>query len=152
MSLIPGWAILQIKHAQIKISSKSESKSESQTAAEAEAEAARETRPSCCSSCLPLIYLFIYYFIWLIAASSSLPPLSSSPAPTHACRLKLNSCIMNKFIVVGFRVSIYLVATLRGLCSHKLGPRTPVPATQQPSNPTANPIPSCDPSLDCLWL
>lgn len=72
---------------------------------------------------LPLIYLFIYYFIWLIAKRGAtscqlpLPPAAAiSPLASHVCSLKLNSCIMNKFIVVGFRVSIYLVATLRGLC------------------------------------
>lgn len=100
--------------------------------------------------CLWFIYLFITSFDWLLPVPpffpSSLRPLSSSPAPTHACRLKLNSCIMNKFIVVGFRVSIYLVATLRGLFAHKLGPKTPVPSSHHPTNPNANANPSCDPT------
>lgn len=103
--------------------------------------------------CLWFIYLFITSFDWLLPVPpflpSSLRPLSSSPAPTHACRLKLNSCIMNKFIVVGFRVSIYLVATLRGLFAHKLGPKTPVPSSHQPQCQCQSQL---RPNLDCLWL
>lgn len=83
--------------------------------------------------CLWFIYLFIISFDWLLPV-----PL---PHPTHASRLKLNSCIMNKFIVAGFRVSIYLVATLRGLCSHQLWP----PPTNPPT-PIPIPIPAATPT------